>query len=590
MAMKKDAVDAVIIGLGWTGSIMAKVLTDEGLKVVALERGPNKDTADAAAYPQIADELAYAVRGKLFQPLAKETVTIRHRMSETAVPYRQHASFLLGNGVGGAGFHWNGQHWRALPEDLRIRSHFEERYGKDFIPEGMTIQDYGVTYEELEPYFTHFEEVCGTSGKAGNINGQMMPGGNPLEAPRSKEYPLPPSSPMYVAQLFAKAAKEAGYDPFPLPASNASQAYTNPYGVRLGPCNFCGFCERFGCYMYSKASPQTTILPVIRHRSNLEIRANSYVTKINLDASGKKATGVTYIDGQGNEVEQPADLVIVSAYQMHNVRLLLLSGIGKPYDPVTGEGVVGKNYAYQYNPSVTVMMPKGTHMNPFIGAGAAGMYALDNFNGDQFDHGPLGFVGGAYTSAGFTGGRPILQTSLPKGAPTWGKGWQAAVADTYERKMSIGMEGSVMAYRDAYLDLDPTYKDAAGLPLLRMTFNWHDNEIKMGQYVVNRAAEIAKHLGAESYSTGTPGSTYDTRIYQSTHTTGGAIMGADPKTSVINKYLQCWDVPNVFVTGASAFPQNLAYNPTGLVGALAYHAAQALKDQYLKNPGPLVQA
>lgn len=590
MTIKKEAVDAVIVGLGWTGAIMAKVLTDAGLKVVALERGPNKDTADGAPYPQIADELAYAVRGKLLQPLAKETVTIRHHMNETAVPYRQHASFLLGNGVGGAGFHWNGQHWRALPEDLKIRSHFEERYGKSFIPEGMTIQDYPVSYEELEPFFTHFEEVCGTSGKAGNIQGQLMPGGNPLEAPRSKEYPLPPSTPMYAAELFRKAAIEAGYDPFPLPAANASEAYTNPYGVRLGPCNFCGYCERFGCYMYSKASPQTTILPVIRNRPHLEIRANSYVTRVNLDGSGKRATGVTYIDAQGNSVEQPADLVILSAFQMHNVRLLLLSKIGKAYDPQTGEGVVGKNFAYQYNPSVTVVLPKGTHLNRFAGAGAAGMYALDNFNGDQFDHGPLEFIGGAYTSAGFTGGRPILQAAAIPGAPGWGKGWQAALADGYQRVMSIGLEGSVMSYRDAYLDLDPTYRDAQGLPLLRMTFNWHDNEIKMGNYVASRAAEIANHMGANSNHIVTPGAVYDSRVYQSTHTTGGAIMGDSPANSVVNKYLQCWDVSNVFVTGACAFPQNLAYNPTGLVGALAYHAAHAIKEQYLKNPGSLVQA
>ncbi len=590
MATRKEPVDAVIVGFGWTGSILAKALTDEGLNVVALERGQDRDTHTDARYPQIADELAYAVRSKLFQPLAKETLTIRHSMSETAVPYRQHASFLLGNGVGGAGFHWNGQHWRALPEDLRLRSHIEERYGKDFIPEGMTIQDYGVTYEELEPHFSHFEEVCGTAGRAGRLNGQLQAGGNPFEGSRSKEYPLPPATPQYAAQLFEKAAREAGFDPFPLPASNATKPYTNPYGVRLGPCNFCGYCERFGCYMYSKASPQTTILPLIRNRANLEIRTNAYVTRVDLDASRTRATGVTYIDAQGNEIEQPAELVIVSAYQMHNVRLLLLSGIGKPYDPVSGEGVVGKNYAYQYNPSVSVMLPKGTQLNPFVGAGAAGMSVMDNLNCDNFDHGPHGFIGGAYTSGGFTGGRPILQAGLPPNAPAWGKGWQAALADAYQRRMSIGMEGSVMSYRDAYMDLDPTYKDAVGRPLLRLTFNWHANEIAMGKYVVAQAAEVAKHMNAESFQMNTPGDIYDTRVYQSTHNTGGAIMGSDPTSSVVNKYLQCWDVPNVFVTGASAFPQNMAYNPTGLVGALAYHCAQALKDQYLKNPGPLVQA
>lgn len=83
---------------------------------------------------------------------------------------------------------------------------------------------------------------------------------------------------------------------------------------------------------------------------------------------------------------------------------------------------------------------------------------------------------------------------------------------------------------------------------------------------------------------------YDVRPYQSTHTTGGAVMGDNPKTSVVNKYMQSWDVPNVFVLGACCFPQNLAYNPTGIVGATALFAAHAIRTQYLANPGPLVQA
>ena len=83
---------------------------------------------------------------------------------------------------------------------------------------------------------------------------------------------------------------------------------------------------------------------------------------------------------------------------------------------------------------------------------------------------------------------------------------------------------------------------------------------------------------------------WDAVPYQSTHNTGGAVMGADPKTSAVNKYLQSWDVPNVFVVGASAFAHNAGLNPTGTVGALAYWAAEAITTQYIKNPGALVHA
>jgi gluconate 2-dehydrogenase alpha chain len=590
-SVKKDKVDVVLIGFGWTGAILGQELTEAGLNVLALERGAMQDTPTDAEYPKVLDELAYSVRGKLFQDLSRETVTVRHSLGETAVPYRQHGSFLLGNGVGGAGFHWNGMHYRNLPEELELRTRIVERYGKDFIPKGMMLQDHGVTYKELEPYYDFFEKVCGTSGKAGNLNGKIVPGGNPLEGPRSAEFPLPPLQQTYSQLLFEQAAKEVGYHPFPAPAANASGPYTNPYGVRLGPCNYCGYCENYGCYMYSKASPQTTILPVLMKKKNFELRTHSYVTKINLDASGKRATGVTYIDAQGREVEQPADMVMVTAFQTHNVRLLLLSGIGKPYDPATGEGVVGKNFAYQMNGSIRVMLPKGTQLNPFAGSGA-GLYAFDDLNADQFDHGPLGFVGGAVVRHGFTGGRPIKQATPSPGAPSWGTGWKAGMVDAYQRSMTIGISGSVMAYRDAYLSLDPTYKDAYGLPLLRMTFDWHDNEYEMLEYVGKQTEKVAQAMKPEKYVMGIrkKGSHWDTRVYQSTHLTGGATMGSSPKDSVVNKYLQSWDVHNVFVMGASSFPYNMGYNPTGLVGALAYFAVDAIRNQYLKNPGPLVQA
>ncbi|WP_415838790.1 GMC oxidoreductase [Roseomonas mucosa] len=148
-----------------------------------------------------------------------------------------------------------------------------------------------------------------------------------------------------------------------------------------------------------------------------------------------------------------------------------------------------------------------------------------------------------------------------------------------------------MSYRDAFLDLDPTYKDRLGRPLLRMTFDYHDNEVKMSAYVTQKMEPIMRAMGAKQIRSTPKKAGWDVVPYQTTHNTGGAIMGADPRGSAINKYSQMWDVPNLFVFGASAFPQNPGYNPTGTVGALAFMAADAITTQYLKNPGqPLVQA
>ncbi|RAO74530.1 GMC family oxidoreductase [Dyella jiangningensis] len=590
--IRMKPVDVVIVGFGWTGAIMGIELAEAGLDVLALERGVFRDTSPDFTYPHNADELAYGIRGKLFQPLANETITIRHGVNDTAQPYRQYGSFLFGHNVGGAGLHWNGQHYRPSPEDLVLESHMRQRYGAKFMPDDMQIQDWGVTYDELEPFLEQFEYVCGTSGRAGNLNGEIRDGGNPFEGPRKREYPNPPVADNYAARLFSDAARSLGHKPFPQPSSNASQPYTNPYGVRLGPCNLCGYCERFCCFMYSKASPQTTILPVLMRKPNFSLRTQSHVTRVNLDSTRKRATGVTYIDAQGREVEQPANLVIVAAFQMHNVRLMLLSGIGTPYDPATGKGVIGKNYAYQMMSNINLFYDKDVQINPFIAAGSGGNAIIDDFNSDHFDHGPHGFVGGGYILGGQTGGRPIQQLSLPPGTPAWGDKWKRAAKEAYLHTTSVQTHGSVMSYRDRYLDLDPTYKDRFGQPLLRMTFDWHDNEYKMTRFLTDRAQDIANAMKARqtSQTIRKQGDHYDVRQYQTTHTTGGVIQGASPETSALNSFQQSWDVPNVFVTGASAFPQNIGYNPTGLIGGLTYRSVKAIRETYLKNPGPLVQA
>jgi len=483
--------------------------------------------------------------------------------------------------------HWNGQTWRFLPDDFRIRSHMTERYGAGIMPEGNHIQDWPVSYNELEPYYDKFEYVAGISGKAGNIKGQTQAGGNPFEGARQRDYPTPPMKQGYAQGLFTKAATGMGLHPFPRPSANISVAYTNPYGCTMAPCTYCGFCERFGCANYSKSSPQTCVLPALVREPTFEARTECEVTKVNLSGDGKTATGVTYVDANGDEWEQPADLVLVCAYGLFNVRLLLLSGIGKPYDPVRDEGVVGRNYAYQTGSGSTAFF-EDAKFNPFAAAGSLGV-ALDDYNSDNFDHGPHGFVGGASITSAHTNGRPILYHPTPRGTPNWGSVWKKAVRETYQRVTNIGAQGSVMSYRNNYLDLDPTYKDPLGRPLMRMTFDYQDNERKMANWMADRCDEIAKAMGAKTTQINRLVGPWSVVPYQTTHNTGGAIMGSDPKTSVLNRYLQSWDVSNVFVMGASAFPQNAGYNPTGTVGALTYWALDAIL-KYVKSPAPLVHS
>src|SRR5262249_26749777 len=226
MAQKLPHKDAVIIGLGWTGSILAYELADAGLDVVAIERGPWRDTATSFPISYAQDELRYRIQHELFLRPAQTSVTFRNKLSETALPVRNWGAFMLGNGVGGGGLHWNAETWRFLPSDFVLRTHLTQRYGEKFLPDDMTIQDWGVTFDDLEPHYDKFEYLCGTSGTAGNLKGSIQDGGNPFEGPRSRPYPTPAQKQPFSHTLFAKAARELGYKPFPQPSGNMSQPYT----------------------------------------------------------------------------------------------------------------------------------------------------------------------------------------------------------------------------------------------------------------------------------------------------------------------------------------------------------------------------
>ena len=581
-------VDVVTIGVGWTAALMAEALTAAGLRVLGLERGRARFTVPDFQAPLIHDELRYGERKALMQDIAKEPVTQRYKPDQVALPIRRWNAFLPGTGLGGAGVHWNAQTWRFNAIEFELRSKTEERYGKNFIDPNLAIADWGITWDEVEPYYAQFEALCGTSGKAGNIKGKIVPGGNPFEGPRSGEYPTPPMQQAYMEKLFGDAAARLGYHPFIQPSSNLSEPYKNPLGIHMNACEYCGFCERFACEHFAKASAQTTILPVLLKRSNYELRTGCQVLRINLDNTGKKATGVMYADHTGRIFEQPASIVILSAFAFNNPRMLLLSGIGTPYDPTTRKGTVGRNYAYQTMSTVDVFWDESIVTNPFMAAGASGT-VISDFSPGAFDVGPLHFVGGSYILGGTTNGRPIEYRPVPAGTPQWGRAWKEAVIRHYNHTGHINVNGTSMPTWSNYLDLDPTYKDAWGQPVLRMTFDFPENDMRMSRYCHEKALEIGRAMGGKSvlgdYVSSPP---FDVTKYQTTHNTGGAIMGSDPSTSVVNKYLQCWDVPNVFVPGSSAFPHNSCYNPTDTVAALTLHALDKIKSDYLKSPGPLV--
>ncbi len=564
--------DAVIVGGGWAGLLMAKELgARTSLRVVVLERGGARQTSD---YADAMDEVDYAIRLRMMQDASRETVTFRPTANHRALPIRQFGAFLPGTGVGGAGEHWNGMTPRFLPDGFELYSRTVERYGAKRLPAHHAIRDWGITYAELEPYYTRAEALLGISGKAGL---------NPFEGPRSSEFPTPPQKLAYFPSLIAAGARSLGYHPAPMPSANLSTAYRNPDGIVRPACQYCGFCDRFGCMVEAKAQPTNTLLPVIARQKGVTIRTGADVRRILY--RGGRATGVLYRDASGEEVFQPADVVLLASWTLNNTRLLLLSKIGEPYDPATGRGLVGRNLTHQAASRVTLFFDRP--LNRFMGSGACGIMIPD-LDGDCFDHASLDFLGGAAVLAMAVGYRPAAGFGVvpPSLKATWGSEWKKAAIDAFDRTASITMNGEHLAYTTNYMDLDPTYRDLHGDPLLRLTLSWNDNERRMVRYLAGKVSEVGHAAGAREVLAPDL-APYDVMAYKSTHVQGGTITGASPAASVLNPWLQHWQMPNLFVLGASSFPQNPSGNPTLTVLAQTLRTADALIGRYLKNPGPL---
>jgi gluconate 2-dehydrogenase alpha chain len=325
MAIEKT--DVVIVGMGAVGGVMAAELGKAGLKVIGLERGPRLKTADFQL-----DELRYFQRQDLRPDVKRQPVTWRPNANSRAVRISPQNN---GNQAGGGTVHYGAVSWRLHEDDFRARTHTIERYGLAAIPQGSSLADWPLTSAELEPFYDRAEYEIGVSGKAGNLQGRKIDGGNVFEAPRQREYPLPPLQLEQSAILFEAGAKKLGYHPFSTPRAIISQ----PYKGRPA-CTYCTYCQAYGCYIGAKSSILVTKLPEADATGNFTLKTGAMCYRIN--SRDKRVTGVSYYgpDGSDNTIE--AEIVVLGTFIYDNTRLLLLSKTDKfPNGLAHSSGQVG---------------------------------------------------------------------------------------------------------------------------------------------------------------------------------------------------------------------------------------------------------
>jgi gluconate 2-dehydrogenase alpha chain len=553
--------DVCLVGVGAVGGILAKELASAGLNVVGFERGPAPRIADYA--PR--DSIRFIARADGLDWVRHEPTTTRSR-ADAPADIRYRTSPL--NVLGGALLHWTGQASRYMPGDFKVYTNEivnggAARAGADL--SGYDVVDWPIGYNDLEPYYEKFEWEFGVSGSAG---------ANPFAGPRRRGYPLPPLRRSARMELFAAACRKLGYHVYDSPAGILSEPYKPPapYDTRIPErpaCVYCGHCNFYGCHVHAKAATLYTAIPVAVSTGNFELRTNAKVFRIDSDDRGN-ATGVSYFDRDGTIREQRARVVILGAFVFETARLLLLSKTPRFASGLANSsGLVGK-YVLAHGDVRAYGLFDDVIVNGFIGPGSAAM-RVDDFNGDNFDHTGLGFIrGGTIGTSGE--GTPVSRMDVvPPDVPRWGRAYKEYFSRYYTRTFDLNIQPETLPHQDNIVDLDPDAKDAWGVPLPRVTFDFHQNEKRLHRFMAGIADKIMRATGANKVWTG--------EKERPNRWAGGARMGSDPRRSVVNGWCQSHDVPNLFIVGAPVFPTLAGYPPTATIAALSYRTAEYILGQ-----------
>lgn len=534
--MANKHVNAVVVGAGAGGGIVAKELAVAGLSVVVLERGPWQDFDDIHN-----DELVSQRSFKLKCGYGPDKERYRRVVPDgrggwrialpTEYPYSNNAAC-----VGGGTLSYGAMGWRFMKEDFKMKS----TYG---VPEGSTLEDWPISYDDLELYYEKAEYEIGVAGD--NT-------GNPFAEQRNKPFPMPAFRYNREGDMLYKSGRRMGLHPFPIPMLRNSVAYNGrPKCINMRTC------VGFACPVNAKCGTQNTVLPIAMKTGNCELRTRCKVYEIILDDSGR-ATGVKYFDEHEREQTQTADIIVAAASATETARLLLNSKHRLfPNGAGNNNGWVGHNaQGHAYGVAVGLF---DEEVYDDVGPGAT--IAINDFN----HHNP-GFIGGGLIANEFIR-MPYLFTGVrPPGSRRWGKEHKAFQRHNFKRHIVLAMPVQEIPKWDCMVEIDPVVKDYWGVPTLRLSGMRHQNDAVCGEFLTKRAEEWLKETGASFTWRGEPGK----RSQPSQHQAGTCRMGDDPKTSVTNRYGQLHEIDNIFVADGSLHVTNGGFNPALTIMALAY--------------------
>jgi choline dehydrogenase-like flavoprotein len=555
--MADNVYDAIVIGSGISGGWAAKELCEKGLKTIMLERGRNiehiKDYVNANK-----EAWDYPHRGTRTQQMIKDYPVLKrdYPLNETNLdywcsdkdsPYTEIKRFdwFRGYHVGGRSLMWGRQSYRWSDHDFEANA--KDGYGVDW----------PVRYKDIAPWYDHVEKFAGISGNRDGL--EVLPDGQFM----------PPMEMTCVEKDFAARVKEHFKDTRHVIIGRTANI-TEPLPGRTN-CQFRNKCW-LGCPFGAYFSTQSSTLPAAMKTGNLTLRPWAIVTRILYDKDKKRATGVEVLDGETNKTyTYYSKIIFLNASTLNSVWILMNSATDVWPDGLgSSSGELGHNIMDHHLGVGASGVVEGYEDKYYFGRRANGIYIprFRNIFGDKRDY----LRGFGYQGGGSREGyhRPAEEIAI-------GVDLKAALSEPGPWSIGIGGFGETLPYHENKVTLDKTRKDKWGLNILAMDIEYKENEVKMRKDMKDDAVEMLTAAGVKDVH----GYEGDGTLGRGIHEMGSARMGKDPKTSVLNKYNQIWDAPNVFVTDGSFMVSSSCVNPSltymAFTARAADHAVSELK-------------
>lgn len=525
--------DVIVVGAGAGGGVAACVFAEAGKSVLLLERGyalnyasnGHRDHLRNQWLPRYGHNAGPHIVGN---PRVFVSVDGAERVVAPYEPDYQN----VGAGVGSATLFYGGQAWRFHPDDFRMAS----RYG---VPDGSSLVDWPIGYEELAPWYAKAEREIGVAGS--------------LAIDCVGASSMPPHEGNEASRVLSAGAAKLGISTVTPPLLINSR----PHDGRAA-CIQCGSCVGFPCPVDAKNGTHNTVIPRAVNTGRCRVITGATAERVEMDRAGK-AIGITYLGDTGVRITVRSRAVVLSCGAIETARLLLLSACSAAPDGIgNSEGLVGRNLQGHLYPTAFGLFEAAVHDSRGPGVTVATC---------DYVHGNDGIVGGAMLANDFVL-PPVAfwHRAWPPGVPRWGQGAKDFMRDHYRHVLQVKGPVHEIPNPLSRVTLDRTTVDSRGLRVARLSGSIHIETLRAAHFIYDKAIDWLKASGAVPVWGEPP------RLVLSAHShqAGTCRMGTDPRRSVTDSYGRIWAHENLFIADAALHPTNGAFNPVLTIMALAF--------------------